>query len=333
MFGFMRDAKLNLILLGLIIISLLASFMAGAVALPFLEFLAFLRGDGTALADTIFGGIRAPRIALAIISGFALGLGGAAVQGLLRNPLAEPGLLGASNAAALGAVMVIYLGLVGTISFIVPLAAAAAALISVLLLIGFAGGGVSSLRLILAGLALSTFCGAGISLALNLSPNVFAALEISFWLLGAVENRSWLHVGLALPCVIVGCALMLLSGRALDALSLGEEVAASLGLSMLHTRLRIITGMALAVGGVVAVTGVIGFIGLLAPHFVRPYSGHLPSRSLWASGLMGALLLLWGDTLIRLLPTPIELKLGVVTAFFGVPMLFYLLARKTLIVE
>ncbi len=332
-FAIGRNGLFSLLLLALIAVSLPVSFMSGSVALSVGDFSAFLEGNASALADTIFGGIRAPRIALALINGFALGLAGAAVQGLMRNPLAEPGLLGAANAAALGAVVMIYLGLVGTLSYAVPLAAAGAALVSVILLIGFAGQGVSSLRLILAGLAVSALAGAGISLALNLSPNVFAALEIAFWLLGAVENRSWLHVALAAPGFVLGCALMLVAGRALDALSLGEEVAASLGVHMARVRLIIALGMALAVGSVVAVTGVIGFVGLLAPHLIRPWCGHLPSRSLLPSGLMGALVLLWADTLVRVLPTQTELKLGVVTAFLGVPMLIYLLRYKILVAE
>jgi iron complex transport system permease protein len=256
-----------------------------------------------------------------------LGLSGAAIQGLFRNPLAEPGLLGASNGAALGAVMVIYLGLASTLSIAVPFAAAGMALVSVLVLLALAGRGASSLRLILAGFAVSAFAGAGIALALNLSPNYFAALEIAFWLLGAVENRSWLHVGLAVPGAALGCVLMLATARALDGLALGEEVARSLGISLLRLRLQISIGLALAVGAVVSVTGVIGFVGLLAPHLVRPFTGALPSQTLLPAGLVGAILLVLADSLIRLIPTMTELKLGVLTAFLGVPLLLLLLTR------
>jgi iron complex transport system permease protein len=263
------------------------------------------------------------------MTGFVLGLAGAVVQGLFRNPLAEPGLLGASNGAALGAVMVIYSGLATTLSFAVPLAAALMALLSVLILLALAGKGASSLRLILAGFAVSAFAGAGIALALNLSPNYFAALEIAFWLLGAVENRSWLHVALAAPGAVLGCLLMWRAARLLDGLSLGEEVARSLGINMVRLRLQISIGLALAVGAVVSVTGVIGFVGLLAPHLVRPLTGALPSKTLLPAALLGAILLVLADSFIRLIPTLTELKLGVVTAFLGVPLLLALLTRPS----
>ncbi|MCH1568738.1 MAG: iron ABC transporter permease, partial [Alphaproteobacteria bacterium] len=275
----------------------------------------------------LFEQIRGPRIALAALTGFVLGLSGAAIQGLFRNPLAEPGLLGASNGAALGAVAVIYSGLASTLSFAVPLVAAMSALISVLLLLALAGRGASSLRLILAGFAVSAFAGAGIALALNLSPNYFAALEIAFWLLGAVENRSWLHVWLALPGALIGCALLLRSARALDGLALGEDVARSLGIGLTGLRLQVSIGLALAVGAVVSVTGVIGFVGLLAPHLVRPLFGALPSKTLLPAALVGAILLVLADSFIRLIPTANELKLGVLTAFLGVPLLLALLLR------
>ena len=295
-----------------------------------LALLGWLSGDATEAAafnKILFEQIRGPRIALAALTGFVLGLSGAAIQGLFRNPLAEPGLLGASNGAALGAVAVIYSGLASTLSFAVPLVAAVSALISVLLLLALAGRGASSLRLILAGFAVSAFAGAGIALALNLSPNYFAALEIAFWLLGAVENRSWLHVWLALPGALIGCALLLRSARALDGLALGEDVARSLGIGLTGLRLQVSIGLALAVGAVVSVTGVIGFVGLLAPHLVRPLFGALPSKTLLPAALVGAILLVLADSFIRLIPTANELKLGVLTAFLGVPLLLALLLR------
>lgn len=288
---------------------------------------AWIFGTGDDLSKTILSQIRLPRIVLAAMTGFSLGLAGAATQGLLRNPLAEPGLLGASNMAALGAVLVIYLGLTGTLSYLVPVAAIFGAMASVVLLLLFAGHGVSSLRLILAGFAVSTLAGAGIALALNLSPNMFAALEISFWLLGAVENRSWAHIILALPGVFIGCVLMLRVGRALDALTLGEGVAHSLGVDLSRLRLMLTVGLSLAVGSVVAVTGIIGFVGLLAPHLVRPFSGYLPSHTLLPSALLGAILLVLADSVVRIVPGQNELKLGVMTAFLGAPMLVYLLRR------
>ena len=311
----------------LLVMASVFSLFWGGVAVAWGEVAAWVVGEAAATPALILGEIRAPRIVLAALTGFVLGLSGAAIQGLLRNPLAEPSLLGASNAAALGAVGVIYLGLTGTLSLAVPLAAGAMALGSVLLLILFAGRGVSSIRLILAGFAVSALAGAGIALVLNLSPNVFAALEIAFWLLGAVENRSWAHVALALPGSLLGCALLLSDARALDKLTLGEDVAASLGANLRALRLRVSAGLAVAVGSVVAVTGVIGFVGLMSPHLARALVGQSPAQSLLPSGLLGALILVLADTFIRAVPTAAELKLGVVTAFLGVPVLLYLLRR------
>ena len=266
-----------------------------------------------ALNALILSEIRAPRLVLAVLIGFALGLSGAAVQGLLQNGLAEPSILGAANSAALGAVIAIYIGLTGTLSFAVPLLASVGALVSVVLLFSLAGQRGDTLRLILAGFAISAFAGSGISLTLNLSDNYFAALEITYWLLGSLENRSWSHVGLALPLILVGCGLMLTGGKKLDALILGEDTASSLGANILQIRGQLAVGMALAIGGAVAVAGVIGFVGLVAPHIIRPF--------------FGSILLVAADLLIRLLPTMTELKLGVVTALLGVPFFIFLLLR------
>ena len=326
----MKKRHLYPLLITTLSTSAFVSLMAGDVPVDLAALRDWLSGaDGydAGFHAILFEQIRAPRVALAAMTGFALGLAGAAVQGLFRNPLAEPGLLGASNGAALGAVIIIYSGLASTISFAVPLAAALMALLSVMILLALAGKGASSLRLILAGFAVSAFAGAGIALALNLSPNYFAALEIAFWLLGAVENRSWLHVGLAAPGTFLGCLLMLHAARALDGLSLGEEVARSLGINIGRLSLQISVGLALAVGAVVSVTGVIGFVGLLAPHLVRPLTGALPSKTLLPAGFLGAILLVLADSFIRIMPTLNELKLGVVTAFLGVPLLLALLAR------
>lgn len=322
----MSMTKLNLLLLGTLVVAALASLMIGDVATGLSALLAWLGGDDCVYA-ILFETVRAPRIILCALTGFVLGLAGAAIQGFLRNPLAEPGLLGASNGAALGAVIVIYAGLASTVSVAVPLAAAVTALASVVLLMAVAGQGASSLRLILAGFAVSAFCGAGIALALNLSPNHFAALEIAFWLLGAVENRSWLHVSVALPGALIGCGFILATAKNLDALALGEEVAQSLGVGMGRVRAQLAIGLALAIGAVVSVTGVIGFIGLVAPHLVRPFCGHMPSRTLLPAALAGAIMLVLADTAIRAIPTMVELKLGVLTAFLGVPLLLWLLRR------
>ena len=274
---------------------------------------------GPELEGVILREIRLPRTLLALLVGGTLGLCGAALQGLLRNPLAEPGLLGASSGAALGAVLVFYFGLVGGESLLLPLGAVAGALLSLVLLYALAGKRSDLLTVVLAGIAINAFTAALTSLVLNFAPSPYAALEILFWMLGSLADRSLVHVGLALPLMIPGWLLVIASARGLDALTLGEETAASLGFDPRRTQWLVVTGTALAVGGAVAVTGVVGFVGLVVPHLLRPWVGHHPSRLLVPSFLGGALLATLADSAIRLMPPGPELKLGVVTALLGAP--------------
>ncbi|WP_343712981.1 iron ABC transporter permease [Inquilinus sp.] len=271
--------------------------------------------------------LRLPRALLGLLVGFSLGLGGAAMQGLLRNPLAEPGVIGVSAAAALGAVLVFYTGLSGAFALALPLGGIAGAVLATLLLLALARHGAGTMTVILAGVAISSAAGALTALALNLSPNPYAALEIVFWLMGSLADRSLDHVWLVLPPMTVGWALILAGARALDALTLGEDTAASLGFDLGRLRLQLIAGTALAVGSAVAVTGAIGFVGLVVPHLLRPLVGHRPGRLLFASGLGGAVLLLLADIAVRLVRVQPELKLGVVTAVIGAPFLFSLIWR------
>jgi iron complex transport system permease protein len=263
-----------------------------------------------------------------LLVGAMLGLAGAVLQGYLRNPLAEPSVLGASNAAALGAVVAIYFGLAELHGAVLPILAILSGLGALALLFALAGRSESPLTLILAGIAVSTLAGACISLALNLAPNPFAAMEIMTWLLGSIENRTIGHVWIALPCVAIGALLLAGSGRALDALSLGEDGAKSLGIDLGRIRLRILIGVAIGVGGAVAVSGSIGFVGLIVPHLIRPFTDRSPSAILLPSMLAGAALLTLADVAVRLIPTQNELKLGVVTAFLGVPVFLVHLLRE-----
>lgn len=272
--------------------------------------------------------LRLPRAVLGSLVGFSLGLTGAAMQGYLRNPLADPGILGISSAAALGAVVVFYGGFAASLSLALPLGGIAGAAVAALALNLVAAKGGTTLGLILAGVALSSLAGAMTALALNLSPNPYAALEIVFWLMGSLADRSMDHVWLCLPLMVIGWGLMLSTGRALDALTLGEDTAASLGFHLVSVRLRLVTGAALAVGSGVAVSGAIGFVGLVVPHLVRLLVGARPGASLWPSGLAGAALVLAADLGVRLLATRPELKLGVVTALVGAPFLIVLLLRE-----
>lgn len=272
--------------------------------------------------------IRLPRTLLAIIIGASLGISGAALQGMLRNPLAEPGVIGVSASAALGAVIVFYFGLSSIFPLALPLGGITGALLAVILLHLLAGKNSSILTLILAGVAISSLSAALTALALNLAPNPFASLEIFFWLMGSLSDRSFLHVWLILPTTLIGWWLMLSVRRGLDALSLGEDTATSMGVNVQSLNKRIILGVALSVGAAVSVSGGIGFIGLIVPHLLRPYVQHKPGRLLIVSGLAGALLLLLADIAVRLLPTQQELKIGVLTALIGAPFFLHLLLKS-----
>lgn len=269
--------------------------------------------------------IRLPRALLGVFVGAALGLSGAALQGFLRNPLADAGLIGVSATASLGAVLVLYSGLAAAFALALPLGGLAGAGLAVLLVYMLAGHDSSMLTLILAGVAVNSFAAALTALALNLAPNPYAVLEIVFWLLGSLADRGMDQVWLAAPFIVLGSLLLLSSGRALDALSLGEDAARSLGFSLSRLRLQVIGGTALAVGAAVAVTGSIGFVGLVVPHLLRPLVRHQPSALLGLSALGGAALLLAADIVVRLIHTQVELKLGVVTALIGGPFFLYLL--------
>ncbi len=290
--------------------------------------LAAIAGHGDPIERAILIELRLPRAILGLAVGAMLGLAGAALQGYLRNPLAEPSVLGASNGAALGAVVALYFGLADWHPATLPVMGIGGALAALAVLFALAGRSESPLTLILAGIAVGTLAGAGISLALNLSPNPFAAMEIATWLLGSLEDRSFRHVLLALPCIAIGMALLAGQGRALDALTLGEDGAAALGVDLRRTRLRLLLGVAIGVGGAIAVSGAIGFVGLIVPHLIRPLTDRSPSASLWPSALAGAALLAFADVAVRLVPTSSELRLGVVTAFLGVPVFLVHLMRE-----
>lgn len=271
--------------------------------------------------------IRLPRAILGLATGATLGLSGAVLQGFLRNPLAEPGLIGISSSASLGAVLAIYTGLSAAFPLGLPVAALAGALIAVFVVQALAGSG-GVLTVILAGVAVSSFAAAMTSLALNLSPNPFAALEIMFWMLGSLTDRSMTHVWLAAPFILAGWVLLASLGRALDALTLGADAAASMGVDLARTRRLAILGTALSVGAATAVTGAIGFVGLVVPHILRPVTGGLPSRLLPASALGGASMILAADILVRFVAPGRDLKLGVLTAIVGAPFFLWLVWKS-----
>lgn len=289
--------------------------------------LAALFGRGDPLLVLVMQELRLPRAILGAAVGASLGLAGAAMQGFLRNPLAEPGLIGTSGTAALGAVLAIQTGLAAAFPLGLPLAALAGAALSVGLVMGLAGPRGGALALILAGIAISALAGAATSLVLNLSPNPFAANEIVFWMMGSLVDRSMLHVRIAVPVMIAGAVILWPAARALRALSLGEDAAASMGVNLRALRLRLVLGTAALVGGATAVAGTVGFVGLVVPHLLRRAVGGDPGRLLGASALGGAAMVLAADIAVRVILPGRDLKLGVLTALIGAPFFLQLILR------
>ncbi|WP_103335821.1 FecCD family ABC transporter permease [Pseudotabrizicola formosa] len=287
---------------------------------------ALLRDDGGPLT-MVMREIRLPRAILAVMIGVSLGLSGAAMQGFLRNPLAEPGLIGVSSSAALGAVLALQTGFAMAFTLALPFAALLGAVLGVGVILFLAGPGGGAFILILAGIALSALTAALTSLVLNLSPNPFAANEIVFWMMGSLADRSFSHVWMALPIMALGWLALARTGRGLEALTLGEDAAASMGFDLARLRLLVLGGVAASVGAATAVAGAIGFVGLVVPHVLRPLVGGSPSRLLPASALGGAALLLAADIAVRLVLPGRDLKLGVVMALVGAPIFLHLLWR------
>ncbi len=307
-------------------LSALVSLFIGYAALPLND---AWRGlvFGIGVEGIIMQDIRLPRVLLGMLAGAALGMSGAALQGLLRNPLAEPGVMGISAFASLGAVIAIYFGLSTIFAFSLPVAAMGGALLAAALLTLISARQNSLYTLVLAGVALANLAAALMALALNLAPNPYAVSEIVFWLLGSLKDRSLQDVMLALPFVGAGMIILHLTGRALDALALGEDVARSMAIDVTRTGQLVTLGVALTVGASVAVTGAIAFVGLIVPHLCRSLVGHEPSRLLWPSALGGALLVSIADIAVRLVPSGPELMLGVFTSLIGVPFFLWLVFR------
>jgi iron complex transport system permease protein len=321
-----QGAVINIVLLAILCGLAVVSMLVGRVWLSPADVLSgFFSGDAQ-LSSLIVTELRLPRTILAIAVGGTLGICGAVLQGLTRNPLAEPGLLGVSAGASFGAVIAIYFGLSLYSSAAIPLCGLLGASAAMALTLALGGGG-GTLSLVLAGMAVTSFMGALISLALNLAPSPEAAFEIMTWLLGSLANRSWDHVILVAPFMIAGCAMLAFTGRALDALSLGDVQAESLGVDLRRLRLMALIGTAMAVGAATSVTGAVGFIGLVGPHLVRPLVGYQPSRILLPAAIAGAILLLAADIATRLIPISPEMKLGVFTGLLGTPFFFWLVVR------
>ncbi len=319
------SARAALVLCFVSAAALLASLVVGPAALAPGDAFAALFGEGP--ASVIVREIRLPRALAAFLAGAALGASGAALQGLLRNPLADPGVLGVSSIAALGAVIAIYFNLAAAAFWMTPAAAILAAGAATVLLHALGAGRLSATRLILVGVGLSSFAGAAIALVMNLAPNPFILSDLVNWLFGAVSNRSFADLALTAPFIGLGLALAISSAPGLSALSLGEETAASLGADIVRTRTLAIGGAALMTGAAVALAGAIGFVGVVAPHLARPLTGHDPGRAIIPSALIGGAMLALADLAVRLAPFEQELKLGVAAALIGAPAFIWIAAR------
>lgn len=318
------QSLLNIILVAVLVALMLGSLTIGYVEIPMGELAAAAFGFADERTEIIVQQLRMPRMLLAVMIGMALGGAGAVLQGLLHNPLAEPGTLGITGAASLGAVFALYFGLMGSSAFWLPACAMTGAGLATVLLLAVARRGGSTLTLILVGVGIGGISIALTSLAMNLSPNPYAVSEIVMWLLGSVRDRTFEEVTLAAPFIAIGIGLLLVVGPSLDLLALGEDTARSLGLNIGRTQALAIIGTSLAVGAGVAVTGGVGFVGLMMPHLVRPLVGQVPSRLILPSAIGGGALVLLADICVRLIAVGPELQLGVLTSLVGAPFFVYL---------
>ncbi len=312
--------------LSLLVIAFLSLFI-GAVDIPARDILSALFGTAETSTEIIIIELRLPRVLLGILAGASLGLSGAALQGLLRNPLADPGVIGVSATAGLGAVIAIYFGLSSFFPLSIQIMSMGGALLATLLLSFISSRDSSVLTLILAGIGISSLATAAIALAMNFAPNPMSLQDMIMWLLGSLENRTMTDITLAGPFIIGGWLIMRGVGQGLDASSLGEDTAHTLGINLKKLRMKVIIGSAISVGATVSVCGAIGFVGLVVPHMVRSLIGHAPGRLLIPSALMGAILLTIADLITRVPVGHGQLRLGVVTAFVGSPLFLYIIYK------
>ena len=324
----MNSGALYALLVPVLFVAVLLALVVGPVDISLAQAWNDWLDERTSVASLILFELRLPRALLALTVGATLGLSGAALQGLLRNPLAEPGIIGVSNGAALGAVVVFYYGLAGIAWFLLPLGGLLGAGIAVGCIFLLVGRSRSIVTLILAGIAINAIGGALIALALNFADSPYAMQEIVFWLLGSVANRSVEDLYIALPFMAAGWTMIFYCGRFLNALTLGEETAASMGFDVSRMRLVLVLGVTASVGAAVSVAGNIGFVGLVVPHLLRPLVASEPRRLLAASALAGAILLLGADIAVQLMSETREMKLGVITSLVGAPFFLFLILKS-----
>lgn len=319
--------RLIAILSALLAAMALAALMAGPDGFSPALLSGWIGGRDPAAA-TILLDIRLPRMLAAAAVGATLGLCGAALQALTRNPLAEPGVLGVSAVATLGATLTLYFGLAAAWRWALPLAAIASAILATALLASAAMRTRGMGSLILVGVGLSSLAGALMALILNFAPNPFSLTDLVNWTLGSVANRSLSDLAITAPFMALGALLLLAQRRNLSLLAIGEEAAAAHGLNFRRTQIMTVVATGIATGASVALAGAVGFVGIVAPHIVRPWVGHDPGRTLVPAALAGAIMLIAADMLVRLLPTDTELRLGVVAALAGAPVFLLIAMRR-----
>jgi iron complex transport system permease protein len=324
--GATRGTRVTLALAALALVFGAWSLLLGSTEIPGRALLAGLF-DGQGTAGIVAQDIRFPRAALALLIGAALGASGAALQGLFCNPLAEPGVTGVTSSAGLGAVVALYFGLAAVHPLALPVLAVLGALAcaAVLYLLSRSGAGV--VALILAGVAIASFATALTALALSFSANPYAMSEMVLWMMGSLKDRTLNDLAYALPLIAAGIALLMSAARGLDALTLGEDAARSLGVDVAGVRGRVVLGVALATGAATAAAGAVSFVGLVVPHLLRPFYGHQPARLIFPSALGGAALVAAADVGLRLVAPDGQLLLGVVTAMLGAPFFLWLIFR------
>jgi iron complex transport system permease protein len=311
-----------------IVCAIFASCLLGSVPIPASDLIASIFGGGETGTHLILWEIRVPRAVAAVMVGAALGASGAALQGLLRNPLAEPGVLGVSASASLCATIAIFWGLTALSPWVLPAAAIAGAVASTLVLASLAPRVGSVVTLILIGVGISSLAGAIMMLLLNLAPNPFSLADMINWTMGSVANRSFGDLAFAAPFWTVGLVALLVTSRDLLALGLGEEGAQAIGVDSARVSMLTVVGAGLMTGAAVSIAGAVGFVGIVAPHLVRPLVGHDPGRAVVPSALLGGLLLMIADAVARIIPTQQELKLGVIIALIGAPIFIAIAATR-----
>jgi len=319
--------SLNVTLVAIILIVALMSGMFGQVDLDLVQLGTAVFGPADSPEAIIVRELRLPRVLLAILAGASLGYSGAALQGLLRNPLADPGVIGVSASASLGAVIAIYMGLAALTPVAIPVMAMVGAFASTAILMLLASRDASVLTLILAGIGISSLATAAIALVMNFTTSPVTVQEMVMWMLGSLENRTFDDLTLAGPFIVAGWIVMMGVGQGLNALSLGEDAAHTLGIDLKRLRWRVVLGTALSVGATVSVCGAVGFVGLVVPHMVRAVIGYEPRRLLLPSALLGAILMMLADILTRLPIGHGQLRLGVVMAIIGAPVFLYIVFK------